>query len=434
MAEINPFRGYRFDPSVAGEMSRVIAPPYDVIDADLRDILFRLSAYNISRVTRADRIENSPTGNPYSAAGDLWAEWRRQGVVKQDAEPALYVYEQVFEVHGRRLSRTALTAALKLEEPGGGVLPHESTLAGPRADRLELMRATRTQFGQVFGLYADPSGAVNGMLGEVKKRRPLVQASDRQDLLHRLWAETDPALIGRLQNEMREKEILIADGHHRYETSLAYRKEHPELASANLRMMSLVNMADSGLVILPIHRLVKNVQGFKPQAFLSELRRAFEIKMYPGDIAAVRGAVLDAVREQQGQGRHAFGLYMGDGAHRVIILRSDSLMDAGDGHSEAWRRLDVPILHRLILEKIMGITAERVQGEANIEYIQDFPHALDTAADRVRAGECQALFLLNPTRVEEVQAVVRNRERMPQKSTFFYPKMYTGMVFYCMDG
>jgi uncharacterized protein (DUF1015 family) len=432
VAEIIPFRGYRYDTRAVENLGKVIAPPYDVIDAPLRDTLFRLSPYNIAHITKADRVENS-SGGPYAAAGLLWARWREQGIVKQDDQPCLYVYEQFFEVHGRPFSRTALGCALRLEPFDGGVRPHEDTLAGPRMDRLELTRATRAQFGQVFGLYNDPSGAVARLIEPIKKGRPIALAADRQDLLHRLWMISDPALIAALQKALRDRDILIADGHHRYESSLAFSQEHPNVQPAQYRMMALVDASSVGLVILPIHRLVKGLRDFDPERFTAGLRRAFEIKLYPGDTPAVRSAVLDAIRELKEEGRHAFGLDLGDKNHRLLILRREELMDARQDHSRAWRRLDVSILHRLILEEHMGITPARLEAESNVEYIQDFPHAVQPAADRVRARECQALFLMNPTSVAEVQAVADQRERMPQKSTFFYPKVYTGMVFYAMD-
>lgn len=432
MAEIIPFRGYRYDTRVTENLEKLIAPPYDVIDAPLRDTLFRVSPYNIAHITRADRVENAP-GGPYAAAGRLWAQWREQGIVKQDDQPCLYVYEQFFEVHGRRFSRTALVCALRLEPFGDIVLPHEDTLAAPRMDRLELARATRMQFGQVFGLYNDPAGAVVRLLNPIKKGRPISQVADRQDLLHRLWILSDPPTIAALQQALRDRKILIADGHHRYETSLAFAQEHPELQSAKFRLMSLVDSASPGLVILPIHRLVKGLKDFRPEEFAAGLRRAFEVRLYPGDTPAVRSAVLDAIRELKENGRHAFGLYLGGKDHHLLLLRSEEPMDARQDHSQAWRRLDVTILHRLILEEHMGITPERLEAEANVEYIQDFPHATQEAADRVASAEGQALFLVNPTSVAEVQAVAAQRERMPQKSTFFYPKVYTGMVFYSMD-
>lgn len=430
MAEIAPFRGYRFNTAVAGEMRKLIAPPYDVINAELRDMLFRLSQYNIARITKADRQEGAP--NPYTAAGELWSLWRKEGIVKPDDQPALYVYEQYFDIHGQKLSRTALIAAVKLQKPGEGVLPHEYTLSGPKADRLELARATHTQFGQVFGLYDDPARIVDNILEETKKGHPLFSASDSTDLLHRLWIITDPEKIRVITEALREKEILIADGHHRYETSIAYQAENPDNPAAQWRMMSLVNMNNAGLVILPTHRLVKNLKGFNPEKFLADARRLFEVRTYPGDTSAVLSAVTEAVRECMNEGKHSFGLTVGDGNYYALTLRDVEAMDTDKTHTEAWRRLDVAILHKLLLEDLLGITPERLQVESNIEYIQDFPHIVEQAAERVRKGDCQALFILNPTRVEEVQAVARNRERMPQKSTFFYPKVYTGMVFNCV--
>ena len=432
MAEIVPFRGFRYDTRATENLGKLIAPPYDVIDAPLRDTLFRLSPYNIAHITRADRAENAPEG-PYAAAGRLWAQWRERGIVKQDDQPCLYIYEQHFEVHGRRFSRTALVCAVRIEKPGGAVRPHEHTLAAPRMDRLDLQRATHAQLGQVFGLYNDPAGDIVRLLEPIKKGRPIAQAADRQDLLHRLWIISDPAIIAALQKALRDREILIADGHHRYETSLAFSQEHPNVDLAKYRMMSLVDASSAGLVILPIHRLVSRLKDFNPENFLAGLRQAFETKLYPGDTPAVRSAVLEAIRELKEEGRHAFGLYLGDKNHYVLVLRREDLMDARKDHSQAWRRLDVSILHRLLLEEHMGITPERLETEANVEYIHDFPHAIQEAADRVAAGDCQALFLMNPTSVTEVEAVADQRERMPQKSTFFFPKIYTGMVFYCMD-
>jgi len=433
MAEVVPFRGYRYDPSVAGDVAKLIAPPYDVIDDALRDVLFQLSEYNIAHIIRAVRNEDDPSGNPYSAAAARLAEWRERGAIRRDEQPAIYVYEQFFEVHERKFSRSGIIALARLERPGEGVLPHENTLTGPRQDRLDLTRATRTQLGQVFGLYPDPEGGIDSLLESAQARRPLVQAADAWGHLHRLWVITDPGTIADIREQLKDKEILIADGHHRYESALAYAAERPESDGAKYRMMTLVNMSNIGLVVLPIHRLVKAVPEFDAQAFLPRLRRAFKINAYPGESPAARTAVLDSIRSHYAAGRHAFGLCMGDGNHYVLLLREEALMDDIPGHSTIWHRLDVTILHHLILEKLLGITPERLQAQANVEYVQDFPHTIQEAVERVHSGECQALFFLNPTRVEEVQAVARNRERMPQKSTFFYPKVYTGMVFNEVD-
>ena len=430
MAQVLPFQAYRYSASLGEEMSRLIAPPYDVIDPALRDTLYRLSEHNIARITRADRREDA--GNPYADAGALWEQWRGQRVVERDARPALYVYEQHFEVHGQRYARTAVIGRVQLAKPGEGVMPHENTLLGPRMDRLELTRATNTQFGLIFGLYDDAQGAVDRALEAVRADRPLVHAVDGQDLLHRMWALTDPAAIAQVQQVIAHRDILIADGHHRYETCLAFQKEHPEWPATGYAMMALVNMTSPGLVILPIHRCIKGLANFDLDAFLTAIRKDFHVQAYPGDTSGVRAAVIDETRRLQAQGRHALGLFTADGVHRILTLRDTSALDAIEGHSTAWRRLDVTVLHRLILERL-GITAERLQAESNVEYVQDYSHAINDAADRVTSGKCQMLFLLNPTRAEEVQEVARHNERMPQKSTFFFPKMYSGLVFYRMD-
>jgi len=430
MADIAPFRGSRYAPQIAGEMSKLIAPPYDVISSALRDMLFRQSDYNIARIIRADRDESDASGNPYAAAAALLATWRDQGVVAEDDTPGIYIYEQLFEAHERKFSRTGMVALVRLKEPGEGILPHENTLEGPRADRLELLRATHTQFGQVFGLYSDKENKIADLLEQAKTAPPLAQAVDAGNIMHRLWALTDPSVIAEIQEAMRDKDILIADGHHRYETALNYSRENPDCEAAKSRMMTLVNTSDEGLVVLPTHRLVKNLSPFDKTAFIEELRKKFQVLSYPGDSAAVRSAAMTAVKAHHVNGRHAFGLYLGNGNHHVLVLKNDDACGAMSDHSDAWRQLDVTMFHTLILENILGMTAESLEQQAHIEYVKDFPHTIDEAAGRVSSGDAQALFLLNPTTVEEVQAVAANRERMPQKSTVFYPKVYTGMVFY----
>jgi len=431
MAEFVPFCGYRFDPAVAGDLGSVIAPPYDVIDGALRGMLYRQSEHNIARLTHADRL---PGDRPYETAAKLWSEWRAGGVVKRDQQPSFYVYEQLFQAHGRNFSRMALLGLVRLKPADQSILPHEDTLTGPRVDRLDLLRATRTNFGPVFGLCPNGGSRLAGLLAEVKSQPCLVQATDRERNLHNLWTVSDPEFVRQVQEVMAGTEILIADGHHRLETAVAYAAENPNWPAAQYRLIALVNMADPGLLILPIHRCVKKVADFAPREFLERLRRHFDVRTYPGERPAVRNAVRDAMAEQRREGRHAIGLFLGDGNHYMLMLRREESLDELKGRSLAWRTLDVTILHYLILEKDLGITEERLRAESNIEYVHDFPHNLLAAAERVSSGQCQALFLLNPTPVDEVLAVARQHERMPQKTTFFYPKLYTGMVFYCMEG
>ena len=197
-------------------------------------------------------------------------------------------------------------------------------------------------------------------------------------------------------------------------------------------MMALVNTANVGLVVLPTHRLLKNLTRFAPADFLSRLRRYFDVRPYPGRTRAVRTALLDTMQNHQNEGRHAFGLCLSDGNHYILLLRNARAMDNVADHSSPWRRLDVAILHHLILETILEITQEQIEQQACVEYVQDFPHTIAAAAQHVQSGRCHALLLLNPTRIDDVLAVVRNNDRLPQKSTFFYPKVYTGLVFNCL--
>ena len=433
MAEIKPFRGYRYDSSVAGDIGKLIAPPYDVIDDATREGLYRQSDYNVARITRADRDESDPSSSPYGAAAALFNEWREAGIVRYDEQPGFYVYEQYFEVQERRMSRTGLIGLTRLRKPGDGVLPHENTHLGPRQDRLQLLRAAHVQFGQVFGLYPDPEGVVDDILERVKRERPVIQATDIAGHLHRLWAITDSETIAHIQNLMADKDILIADGHHRYETALAYASERPDCQGAQYRMMTLVNMSNVGLVVLPIHRMIAGLDAFDPKAFLNALRRAFEVRAYPGDSAVARDAVLKKIRRSQAGGKQAFGLYLGNGNYYTLVLKHSELMDDLGDASPALRALDVSVLQHLVFAKILGLTSEQLKEQHKLEYVSDFLYAIQAAADSVKDGRAQALFLLNPTRVQEVQSIAQNRERMPQKSTFFYPKVFTGLVFYDVD-
>lgn len=430
MAEIIPFRGTRYDPALAGSADRLIAPPYDVITPDMRDALTHISQYNIARIIKADR---EPTDTPYAQAARIWQAWQKDGIVRRDDQPAIYVYEQHFEIKGHKFSRTGMICLTRIRELGDGVYPHEHTLTGPRADRLQLLRASKTHFGLVFALYPDPQKQIDNILNQAKTAEPITQAADRDNQLHRLWAITNTDTITHIQRLMREKHLLIADGHHRYETALAFRNENPQWEPAQYRMMALVNTANVGLVVLPTHRLVKNIPGFDPATFLARLRKHCQIKPYPGRGKAARTAVITAIRDYANQGRHACGLVLSDGKHYLLLLRSTEAMNDIAGHSEEWRNLDVAILHHLILEQTLGITPEQILEQTHIEYIHDFPHEIETAAKRVLAGKADACFLLNPTRINQVLAVAQNNERMPQKSTFFYPKVYTGLVFNCLE-
>jgi len=437
MADILPFCGLRFDERLAGPLDGLIAPPYDVIDESLYHELRRLSPYNVVRLIlpgAPDEDGRAPAGtkDDYAETGDLLRNWQARGLLRREEKPALYVYEQTYEAGGERRSRTGLVALVRLVAPGEGILPHERTHAGPRADRLNLLSATKANLGQIFALYDDPHGEMAAFLEEMKDGEPRARAEDADGGGHRLWAVTDRDSIARATQALRGRDLVIADGHHRYETALTYHRRHPRSRAAAYRMMTLVALSDPGLTVLPIHRLVHDVPGFDRDTLPAALGRDFEVTAYPGGNAAARDRLLQAMAARQREGRHAFGLYLGDERHHLAVLRDRAAMDAAGVRCAAWKDLDVAVVHTLVLEKVLGLGRERPVAQ-HVIYVSGLGDAVSRSGARVDRGECQALFLLNPTRVDDVAEVARAGERMPEKSTFFYPKVYTGLVMRLLD-
>ena len=424
MADIAPFRGWRHDPARVQDMACAISLPYDLIDDALRRELFDRSPYNVARIIAAEPDRSAEGGAQYRAAADLFQEWIASGVIRQDAEPAIYAYEQIFSAGGERRSRVGLIALVRLGEFGEGVIPHERTLSGPKADRLNLLRATHTQFGQIFTVYSDPEHRLQAHLDSAKDEEPLLDVTG-DGLGHRLWAITDDAAIRAIQEVMKDKDLFIADGHHRFETAHNYRAERPDCEAAGWRMMTLVNMASTGLVILPIHRLVRNVPDFDAAQLLKALADEFEIAWFPGLGLSSRDRMFAAMREAAASEKHAFGLHVNDDHYYVLVLREGVCL-------EGWS--EVRILQERILKRVLGIGPEQMAAHTHVEYVNDTgPAVVDDAVSRVESGAYQALFCVNPTPVEAVAAVAAAGETMTQKSTFFYPKVYTGLVMNRLD-
>ena len=268
------------------------------------------------------------------------------------------------------------------------------------------------------------------------KGPPLMEVADEDGITHRLWAISDEDTISRIQEVMDEKYIIIADGHHRYKTALRYSREHPETESAQYRMLAFVNTMNPGLVILPTHRLVQGVEGFDCAKLVASLSQDFAVEEFEfasGDDSEAKVAMFSTMKEHFEAGKHALGLYCNDGRYYSLVLKNESKMDAIQDHSDAWKRLDVTILHKMILEDLLGIDREKVasgtiEGGSYVEYIKAVGDAVQGSVDKVNDNGYQAVFFMNPTKVEEVEDVATNHETMPQKSTFFYPKVYTGFV------
>jgi len=436
--DIIAFKGYRYNPDVVGDAGQCIAPPYDVIDPDQQDELYARSPYNVVRITKGRSTpQDNADDNVYTRAAAALHNFIEKNALKQDKAESIYVYVQDFTIQGQSLRRSGFIALGKLEGYEGSVRAHEQTLAGPKADRLKLMRATKTQTGQVFMLYSDPKRRIDALLDKASQQPPLLTLDD-EGVKHRLFAITQPDDIATIVAVMKEQSVFIADGHHRYETACNYYKETGNPAASH-HIMTFINTHNEGLVVLPTHRLFKNIANFQPAKLLESLKRNFDVaRMSFTSDAEKTGRckdMFDAMRCEFEQCQHTFGLYLADRAFYVLTLKDVTAMDPlAPDHSPAWRQLDVAILHKLILENLMGIGEAALTAESNLVYIKDIGAATQDAINRVDSGEAQGVFFMNPTRPEEVAATAAAGEKMPQKSTFFHPKIFSGLVLNVLAG
>ncbi len=430
MAEIAPFRGILYDTGVV-EASRVLAPPYDVIDEQERQELMDRDPHNAVRLI----LPEGQGDEKYGVAARVLDSWLGDGALRRDDRPALYRYHQVFtsaELGGRSVTRRGFIAAVRLHRFDERViLPHERTLSGPKADRLKLMDATSAHFSQIFTMYSDPAGETDRAFASAESRAPAIDGTTGDGTQHVLWRLDDAEAIGRVVRLLAPLKLYIADGHHRYETMLALRERMRERVGGSLDSRStaefgtlfLCNMDDPGLVVLPIHRLVFGLADFSPEKFLDKVKPWFDARPLAGaarDAAAVRAALADASRE-----RPSFVAAFPGRDPALLSLRDGvSPEKAGLRGAPAVTGLDVSVLHGLVLEQALGIDRAAQEAQTNIEYVKDTAKALARAAE----GAGQVAFLMHPTRVEQVKAVADASEFMPQKSTFFYPKIASGAV------
>lgn len=424
MAIVRPFRALRFT-SKAGDIRELTCPPYDIISEEQRQAYLKRNPYNIIR------LELPRDGEaPYEAAGKTLNAWLEDGILRQDEREAFYLYEIEFTIPGRdsSLSVSGLIAQVQLEEFSKGVvLPHEETLSKAKADRFQLMQATGCNFSDIYSLYPDndPEGRVASLLADAKAREPLTVLTDEEGLTHRLWAILDPTDTALIQRQFSNTKLYIADGHHRYETALNYRNAMreqgvPEGSGTDYVMMMLVPMSHPGLVVFPTHRMVRGVKGFSPSKLISECEEYFEVREEIS-VDALQGSLDEAYR----RGKKAFGFYTGGEKASLLILKDTKVMDRLLPElSPVSRQLDVNVLHTLILERLLGIDKENMANQKSLTYTRSRKEALES----VESGQFQCSFLLNPTRVEEIREVAAAGEKMPQKSTYFYPKLITGLT------
>lgn len=422
MPTIYPFRGYRFDPARVGSLSRVVTQPYDKIPEELRLQYLERSEYNIVRVIR----------NPdYAGAARFLDDWIGSGVLRRDPEPALYACEQAFDFEGQRWSRAGLIALVSLEDRDLVVKGHERVLDKPLADRLQLIRHTRANEGLIFTLFSDPALAMDTVLRQIREQTPSAEAVDDYGVTHRLWAVAEAGTVRRLQHAVQGRPLYIADGHHRFQTSVTYYREcldaglkpaGPE--SFDKRMVALFNMEAEGLRILPTHRGIANLRDFDLERTLAALARDFRI----------RSADLADLPAEMEAGAHRLGLVFrepGRFSARILELRPERLADPAflPGITGPLRTLDVTILHEGILGPVLGLDRQAVAGEGFVRYYRERGELVDA----VMEGRIQLGFLLRPTSLEQVRQASEMGEKMPQKSTDFYPKLLTGMVLMKME-
>jgi len=431
MAGIAPFRGIRYNAHKVGDLSKVVTQPYDRIGPELQEEYYALHPYNLVRLIQGRKHEDDTADqNVYTRAREYYQAWIDAGYLQREGKQALYVYHQTFTLpDGSQRTRKAFVAALRLVDFSEEiVLPHERTLSGPKIDRLNLMRATAFDFEQIFMLYPDAENRINALLDAAtagKAPDEDVEELFEKDVRQQLWVVDDADVVASVMGEMAPKTgLIIADGHHRYETALNYRNEmrakHPEApanAAFNSVMICFVSMDDPGLVILPTHRLIYGYKAKTTSQILDGAGRYFEVTPLAG-----RDELEKALSQATGEDRR-LGFY--DGRYFLLRLISRVSMDELVPERAAeWRQLDVSILHELLIERVMGITKKQVEAKEHLDYYRN----LDEALARVDSGEGTCVFILNPTRIGEVKACSDRGEKMPQKSTDFYPKMISGMV------
>jgi uncharacterized protein (DUF1015 family) len=436
--EVKPFKAFRFDPQVVGDAGRCIAPPYDVINDDDREGLYRKSDYNVVRITKGKPTpSDNGQHNVYTRAAEYLGKWIAEGALRQDASDTVYGYVQNFELNGTAFQRLTFIALGKLEDFGKTVRPHEQVFAKPLEDRLNLKRATSARFGLVFMLYDDPQGVADRIIEKAATQQSLIDFTDDQGVRHRLFAITAAADIQAIADMMADKSCIIADGHHRYTTGLTYMRESGNPA-AKYQMLAFTNTRHEGLVVLATHRLVGGIEGFSPQQFLLDLKNhGFTVTKFgpasdPAAKEQARQQMLKAMANIGGtHDRHltALGIYMGGGVFYVAVLEDTSRMDtAAPQMSKAWRTLDVSVLQKLVLEGILGFDEDKMGNPRYVEYVKDMPNAVNELIARVDAGHKQIALLTNPVKMQQLAEVTDAGERMPHKSTYFFPKMFTGLT------
>ena len=451
MAHIAPFRAFRYDPQRVA-LNKVVTQPYDKISPQMQAHYYDASPYNLVRIILGkSQPHDTATDNVYTRAASFFRKWRQKGILRQDEQPSFYAYSQQFAIPGgnKVLERRGFIGIAHLEDYSSGVVfRHEQTLAKPKADRLQLLRATRAHFGQLFMLYSG-QGEIESLL--TQQATPEIEVSDEYGVQHRVWRISEPGLVTLISEKMRDKKLMIADGHHRYETALNYRNEQRatltaaagrgmrgrssseglsrtatiEAAPCDFVMMTFIDMDSPGLLILPTHRVVHGLASFSSEKFEKDARAYFKVETLEAAISAERAT---SILREAGHTSTALLAVTSDRAFLLQAVNPDDLPVLA-AVSQRQRSLDVVQLHKCLLEGVLGLSPESIQKQQNLTYVRD----ADEALQMVRHGEANVAFLMNPARIERLSDIAFAGEVLPQKSTDFYPKLLSGLTIYALD-
>ncbi len=420
MAKVIPFKGALFNPQKV-DANETMAPPYDIVTPEFKDVLYRRSPYNVIRIDFGKDEDGDNEGrNRYTRASGFLSAWRDEGILIDDTEPAFYCYEINYVINGQQKKTRGFLGAVRIEELGSGrIHPHEMTYSKPKSDRLNILRYCQANTSPIFSLYSSEEKITSSIIDNVVRQEPFIEAKNGDGFIHRLWRINDMGSIDAIIKEMSDKDIFIADGHHRYETSLKFRKEMEDKGLArtgeepfNYTLMFLANMEDDGLTLLPTHRLVEINSDINIKETIGQY---FDIQKINSSAISEKQA-MQQMLETMHKSAHSFGMFLTNANTYYSLVFNGPKIETD--MPECLKDLDVTVLHKLIFERLLKID--------HYEYEMD----PDIAVERARKGLFEAVFFLNPTSVKDVKEVALAGQRMPPKSTYFYPKLLTGMVIY----
>jgi len=429
MAQICPFKGFLYNQEITNGYNKVVTQPYDKTSPAMQDEYYERSPYNVIRITLNREKRNNPD-TAYPDAGATFRKWIDEKVLLPQDKPAFYPYYQEYAIEGKAHLQKGFIALLDIKKSGEEIIPHENTLAAPKQDRLQLLRSIEGNEDLIYMLYNDEALTIDRVMDkQIADRKPAIETTDEFGATHRVWALTDPAAIEEIQRAMQAQNLFIADGHHRFETAVNFMRECEKKGwtpvgqeSFDKRMVTCFNSA-AGVTILATHRLLRDFPGFDAGNFLQSLEEHFTVEN-------IETAESLWKRMNEGREKNVFGFYAGNGRYFLLTMKPSALSDAAlQKRPEPWRELDVSILHTLILDRRLGIGEEKLAKQTNIDYAR----SREACIERVNEGKYQAAFLLNPTTPRQLQRIASTGERMPQKSTDFFPKLLTGLVFMKMQ-